>query len=234
MELRAEGISRSFFRKGKGTNVFTAVKETCFLLPEAKLTVLTGRSGSGKSTLLNILSGLLDPDTGRVYAGDQDLYQLEDRERSLFRNRHFGFVPQGQSAIGSLTVEENILLPFRLYREEEDTAYARELMERMGIQELSDAMPRELSGGEMRRMAIARALVRRPEVIFADEPTGDLDEENTCSVLQLLQETAEKGAAVLLVTHEPEAVKFADRICHMSGGILKMETAGGLSGEKED
>lgn len=222
MELSAQGIRKDFLRKTKDTNVFTAVYQMDFVLPAGKLTMLTGRSGSGKSTLVNMLSGLLAPTQGNVYFGDQDLYQMEDAALSRLRNQHFGFVPQGQSAIMSLNVLENILLPYSLYGDpSEGLEYARELMERMEISDLANAMPVELSGGEMRRMSIARALVKRPEVIFADEPTGDLDDDNTETVLRVLKETAGNGAAVLLVTHENAAREYADQIIEMSAGRVK-------------
>ena len=222
MVLRAEKIQKDFTRKTKDSNVFTAVYEMDFVLPEGKLTMLSGRSGSGKSTLVNMLSGLLAPTTGKVFLGDQDLYQMDDDALSKLRNEHFGFVPQGQSAIMSLNVLENILLPYSLYGDSsQGLDYAKELMERMDISDLTDAMPAELSGGEMRRMSIARALVRKPEVIFADEPTGDLDDENTEEVLKILKDTADHGAAVLLVTHENMARSFADEIIEMSAGRVK-------------
>ena len=115
MELRAEGVSRRFFRKTGQANYFYAVPETNFRLPEGSLTEITGRSGSGKSTLLNLLGGLLQPSGGRVLAGETDLYALSDEERSAFRNRHIGVIPQGRTALRSLTVLENVLLPSRLY-----------------------------------------------------------------------------------------------------------------------
>lgn len=224
MVLRAEKIQKDFLRKTKDSNVFTAVYETDFTLEPGKLTMLTGRSGSGKSTLVNMLSGLLAPTKGNVFLGEQDLYQLDDAALSRLRNRHFGFVPQGQSAIMSLNVTENILLPYSLYQDPaEGFAYARELMERMDIEQIADCMPAELSGGEMRRMSIARALIRKPEVVFADEPTGDLDDENTENVLQILKDIAKEGAAVLLVTHENAARDYADQIIEMSAGRIKSE-----------
>ena len=224
MVLRAEKIQKDFLRKTKDSNVFTAVYETDFTLEPGKLTMLTGRSGSGKSTLVNMLSGLLAPTKGRVLFGEQDLYQLDDEALSRLRNQHFGFVPQGQSAIMSLNVTENILLPYSLYGDPaEGLAFARELMERMDITQIADCMPAELSGGEMRRMSIARALIRKPEVIFADEPTGDLDDENTETVLQILKDIAKEGAAVLLVTHENAARDYADQIIEMSAGRIKSE-----------
>ena len=224
MILRAEGISKQFIRKSGTTNVFIALSETDFTLSEGKLTVITGRSGSGKSTLLNILSGLLSPTQVRVYLREQELYAMSDKELSILRNRHFGFIPQGQSAIFTLNVMENVLLPYSLYGEYgEGREYAKELLALMDIAELKDAMPNELSGGEMRRMTIARAMIRKPEVIFADEPTGDLDDENTEVVFSLLKQTAQKGASVLLVTHENDAYEYADEVYKMSKGVLHRE-----------
>lgn len=224
MVIRAEKIKKEFLRKSKNSNVFTAVEPLDFELKEGELVVVTGRSGSGKSTLLNMLSGLLEQTEGKIFVDDRELYSMSDDELSKFRNENFGFIPQGQSAIGSLTVLENVLLPFSLYGDsmgKEDRA--RKLLERFGIGDLAEVMPSELSGGELRRMAIARALVREPKVVFADEPTGDLDDENTQIVLDCLREISESGTCVLLVTHESAALPYADRCFRMSGGVLSEE-----------
>lgn len=221
MLLTAEQIRMEFIREGRGTNRFTAVQETDFTLEPGKLTVLKGRSGSGKSTLLNILSGLLPPTTGTVTAGDTALYTLPDGARSAFRNRHIGVIPQGQTALFSLTVLENVCLPVTMFGGAAGAADdAKALLERLEIASLANVYPAELSGGELRRMAIARALLRKPELVFADEPTGDLDEESTAAVFQLLRETAEQGAAVLVVTHETAAEQYADKMYQMAGGVL--------------
>jgi len=225
MKLLAEQVSKEFLRenRAKGTNSFFAVQETDFALGEGALTVLMGRSGSGKSTLLNMLGGLSIPSSGRVLLDGNDLYALPDRERSHQRNRHFGMIPQGQTALQSLTVLENILLPYSLYGEEPDADRAEELMQLLDIGSLRDAKPAELSGGELRRTAIARALIRRPAVILADEPTGDLDDENTAAVFRLLKNAAGAGASVLVVTHENDAVQYADRLYRMHAGVLTAE-----------
>ncbi|MBQ9647077.1 MAG: ABC transporter ATP-binding protein [Oscillospiraceae bacterium] len=223
MELRAEGVSRRYFRQSKLSNVFFAVKETNFALPAGKLTEITGRSGSGKSTLLHMLAGLLAPTTGRVLLGDTDLYALDDAERSKLRNEHIGVIPQGQTALRSLTVLENVKLPCLMYGDEVSDEIPMSLLERVGIAALRDAYPNELSGGELRRLAIARALLRRPRVLLADEPTSNLDDENTHAVLRLLRQCADEGAAVLLVTHEREAAEYADRVLYMSDGVLSAE-----------
>ena len=223
MELRAEKIYRDFIRESRSTNRFTAVKETSMLRAPGKLTVLMGRSGSGKTTLLNMLSGLLCPTGGSITADGQDLYAMSDKELSRFRNLHMGVIPQGQTAVHSLDVRENILLPFTFYGDVPDEKQAQELMERLDIAHLAAAMPSELSGGELRRMAIARALVRRPELIFADEPTGDLDDENTAEVFRVLKEYAAEGGSVLTVTHENDAKSYADVLLTMSAGTVSQE-----------
>lgn len=223
MELKAEGVSRRYFRKSKLSNVFLAVKETNLALPAGQLTEITGRSGSGKSTLLHMLAGLLTPTTGRVLLGSTDLYALDDTERSKLRNKSIGVIPQGQTALRSLTVLENVKLPCIMYGDEVADDTALELLERVGLAALRNAWPNELSGGELRRLAIARALLRKPVVLLADEPTSNLDDENMHAVLRLLRQCADEGAAVLLVTHEREAAEYADRMLCMSDGILLEE-----------
>ena len=221
MELKAEGVSRRYFRQSKLSNVFLAVKETSLILPAGQLTEITGRSGSGKSTLLHMLAGLLTPTTGRVLLGSTDLYALDDTERSKLRNKSIGVIPQGQTALRSLTVLENVKLPCVMYGDEVTDDTALELLERVGLAALRYAWPNELSGGELRRLAIARALLRKTAVLLADEPTGSLDDKNTHAVLRLLRQCADKGAAVLLVTHEREAAEYADRMLCMSDGNIE-------------
>ncbi len=223
MNLRAEGVSRRFFRTTRLSNVFLAVKDASLTLEPGKLTAITGRSGSGKSTLLNMMAGLLAPTAGTIRLDDTDLYALDDRERSRLRNRSFGIIPQGQTGLNSLTVLENVKLPFLLYGEEAPTEWALALLEELGIGPLQGAYPNELSGGELRRLSIARALIREPGIILADEPTGDLDDENTKTVLTLLRRAADRGAAVLLVTHEEDALSYADLVYHMNDGVLREE-----------
>lgn len=223
MELKAEGVSRQYFRQSKLSNVFLAVNETSLILPAGQLTEITGRSGSGKSTLLHMLAGLLTPTTGRVLLGSTDLYALDDAERSKLRSKSIGVIPQGQTALRSLTVLENVKLPCMMYGDEVADDTALELLECVGLAALRDAWPNELSGGELRRLAIVRALLRKPAVLLADEPTSNLDDENTRAVLRLLRQYADEGAAVLLVTHEREAAEYADRLLCMSDGILAEE-----------
>ena len=221
MILKAENISKRYFRKTGGANYFLAVKPLNLALSGGETAVLMGRSGSGKTTLLNMLSGLLPPTEGKVRLGETDLYSLSDKDLSRLRSERIGVVPQGRSAIDTLTVLENILLPAKLYGRTLPVENVRQWMEQLGIAHLQDARPAELSGGELRRMAIVRTLTQSPDFLFADEPTGDLDDENTHLVLSALRDYAyERNKAVFIVTHESDAMKYSDRIFRMDGGQL--------------
>lgn len=222
MNMTVQNVSKEFPRKTGSANCFTALQPLDLTLEAGKLTIVTGRSGSGKSTLLNLLGGLLQPSSGTIQAGDTDLYALSDQELSVFRNRHIGIIPQGQTAVYSLTVLGNVLLPICLYRkvDEQNENRARSLLERLDIASLADCHPAELSGGELRRMAIARALLMNPEIVLADEPTADLDEENTDVVFRFLKQTAGEGCTVMLVTHEACAKAYADDLYTMQNGKL--------------
>ena len=224
MAVIAEGVSMVYKRSGKTGCSFTALENTSIAIESGRITVISGRSGSGKTTLLNILAGLLRPSSGTVFYDGTDIYALDDERLSVFRNKHIGYVPQGQSALANLTVLENLMLPLSLAGGGDGGTKARHLLEEVGISALADAYPDELSGGELRRLAAARALVNTPEVIFADEPTNDLDDENTALVLGLLKKAAEDGAAVVLVTHEALPENYADTIYRTeSGKITKTE-----------
>ena len=227
MRLKAENISRQYFRRTGDANYFLAVKPLHLELSGGETSVLMGRSGSGKTTLMNMLCGLLAPTEGKVWLDETDLYSLDDRTLSRLRGERIGVVPQGRSAIDTLTVMENILLPAKLYGRPLPAKEAQQWMERLGIVRLRDARPAELSGGELRRMAIVRALAQQPDFLFADEPTGDLDDENTHLVLSALRDYAhEREKAVFIVTHENDATQYADRSFRMNDG--KIETLGGL------
>jgi len=227
MRLKAENISRQYFRRTGDANYFLAVKPLHLELSGGETSVLMGRSGSGKTTLMNMLCGLLAPTEGKVWLDETDLYSLDDRTLSRLRGERIGVVPQGRSAIDTLTVMENILLPAKLYGRPLPAKDAQQWMERLGIVQLRDARPAELSGGELRRMAIVRALAQQPDFLFADEPTGDLDDENTHLVLSALRDYAhEREKAVFIVTHENDATQYADRSFRMNDG--KIETLGGL------
>ena len=167
-----------------------------------------------------MLAGLLKPTQGKIWLDDTELYSLSDRELSKLRNRFIGIVPQSRSVLDTLTVMENILLPATIY----ETAMQRDLVEEwiktLNIHHLKEVRAAELSGGELRRTAIARTLCMHPPVILADEPTGDLDDENTDLVFRCFRKAAEENAAVLIVSHETDALKFADHAFRMDGGVV--------------
>lgn len=222
MILEATGLSKEFARARGGRRVFTAVHPLDIGLDEGQLTVISGHSGSGKSTLLTMLAGILTPTAGHVHVDGTDLYALRDEERSRLRNARIGLVPQGNTALRALTVLDNVLLPSVLYsRDEVPAARGRELLTTVGLADLAEAKPTELSGGELRRMAIARALLMEPSIVLADEPTAGLDSANATAVLTLLRDAANAGAAVLVVSHETEARHFADRSYTMEDGHLR-------------
>lgn len=220
--LEARGVAKKFFRKTReSAQDFYAVHPTDLSLSSGELVVLKGRSGSGKSTLLNMMAGLLEPSEGSVLFDDVDLYALADVELSKLRNASIGVVPQGHTAIHSLTVVQNVMLPHLMYHADDGCEKrALELLAQLGVRDLADSYPSELSGGELRRMSIARALMCEPTVVFADEPTGDLDDENTAVVLQMLRDCADSGVAVMVVTHEQVAESYADRILRMDAGVV--------------
>ena len=221
MILEATGLSKEFARARGGRRVFTAVHPLDIGLDERQLTVISGHSGSGKSTLLTMLAGILTPTAGHVRVEGTDLYSLRDEERSRLRNARIGLVPQGNTALRALSVLDNVLLPSILYATDEAPAgRARELLDAVGLTDLADAKPTELSGGELRRMAIARALLMETSIVLADEPTAGLDSANATAVLTLLRDAANAGAAVLVVSHEADARHFADRGYTMEDGHL--------------
>lgn len=220
MILKADEISKRYFRRSGEANNFYAVQPVSFSVEPGAVTLLCGRSGSGKTTLLHMLAGLLSPTEGRVLLDGCDLYALPDRELSKRRNRCIGVVPQARSVLDTLTVRENILLPSALYGTGNPPQEAEKWMETLNILHLADSRASELSGGELRRTAIARTLFMRTPVILADEPTGDLDDENTQLVFGCFRTAAAEGAAVLIVSHENDALKIADRAFRMDGGKL--------------
>ena len=222
MIIEATGLTKEFARARGGKRLFTAVHPLDIGLEERQLTVVSGHSGSGKSTLANMLAGILTPTAGHVRLDGTDLYSLRDEELSRLRNERIGLVPQGHTALRALTVLDNVLLPSILYTKDEAPAdRARELLVAVGLGDLTDAAPTELSGGELRRMAIARALLMDPAIVVADEPTAGLDSANATAVLTLLRDAADRGTAVLVVFHEAEAQRFADRSYVMEDGHLR-------------
>ncbi|MEM7502848.1 MAG: ABC transporter ATP-binding protein [Pseudomonadota bacterium] len=182
---------------------------------------LRGRSGSGKSTLLNIISGIDSPDSGQVMIAGRDIATLTERERTLYRRRHLGFVYQAFNLIPTLTVADNVRLVLELNDVDRDTADRRidELLDAVGLADRRSASPDLLSGGEQQRVAIARALAHAPELILADEPTGNLDEQSAAGVLRLLEELIRsRGGTMLIATHSKVVADFCDRSLEVRSG----------------
>ena len=223
IRLETRGACKRFFRKGReSAQYFDAVAPVDLQLAAGEVVVLGGRSGSGKSTLLNMMAGLLEPSDGTVMLDGQDLYALDDESLSRLRNGRIGVIPQGQTALHSLTVVQNLALPYLMYRDDDGCEErALQLLDRLGIRQLADSYPSELSGGELRRVCIARALMCAPDVLLADEPTGNLDDESTQVVLQMMRSIADEGAAVLVVTHEQMAKAYANRTLYMDAGVIQ-------------
>lgn len=187
------------------------------------MTVL-GKSGGGKTTLLNLIAGIQKPTSGTITIAGRDLYSMCDRDSSRFRNAMIGYVPQRNGLFPHLTVLENVLLPTQLHDLGREPMEASEMLETLGIGDLSGAFPKELSGGEQRRASIARALINRPDVLLADEPTSDLDRENTVAVMELLSRINRSGTTVIVVTHELDAAVYGKRLFHMDSGRMKDAT----------
>jgi putative ABC transport system ATP-binding protein len=210
--VRLAGLGRSFPEGGGLRSVLDGVDLS---LPAGQFTALLGPSGSGKSTLLNLVSGIDRPDTGVVEVAGVALHDLSERERTLFRRDRLGFVFQFFNLIPTLTVEENLLLPFELRggvtpRQRER---ARELLDRVGLVDRLNSWPDLLSGGEQQRIAVARALVHKPQLVLADEPTGNLDRDTGEVVLDLLDELLRPlGTSLLCVTHAPEVARRMDQV----------------------
>nr|WP_184451692.1 ATP-binding cassette domain-containing protein [Schaalia hyovaginalis] len=221
MVMRAQELRKDYQRAGRRGGLFTAVQPLDLELAPSELVVVRGRSGSGKSTLLAMLAGMLVPTSGRVLLGEEDVYALDEAALSRLRNERIGVIPQGNSALRSLSVLENVMLPSIIRGGEASRARAEELLDELGIAPLADSAPTELSGGELRRAAVARALLLGPETLLADEPTAGLDSANARVVLEAIRRAADAGAAVLLVSHEDEALPFADRVLAMEDGALR-------------
>jgi putative ABC transport system ATP-binding protein len=203
-----------------GGQTVDALQEFTGQVEAGEFVVLTGRSGAGKSTLLSLVGGLIRPDAGRVEVLGKDLWAMRDAELARFRCRTMGFVFQFASLIPTLTVTENVLLPATFLPKGEAPGRARalELLERVGLQEQAGRMPWQLSGGQQKRVAVARALLHKPALLLADEPTADLDEETEREIVALFGELNQAGTTVLLATHNTDLTALATRHLVLSGG----------------
>jgi putative ABC transport system ATP-binding protein len=216
--LAINNISKSFQRGG--TN-FKALDNVSLNLQKGEFVSLIGRSGSGKTTLLNIIAGLLAPDCGQVLIDGVDLGQLDEPAQSALRSQKIGYVPQGQSLLNNLTVLDNVRLPAQFKPQAGPScAQALDLLSDFGISHLRRNYPASLSGGEARRVALARALINSPQLLIADEPSSDLDIETTRETAEILSALNQRGISLLLVTHDPELSVYGGRALHLQSGRL--------------
>jgi putative ABC transport system ATP-binding protein len=216
--LRAEDVTR---RYGGGEAAVDALRGVSLDVAPAELVAVMGPSGSGKSTLMHILAALDQATAGTVAIAGREIEHLSDQEVTLLRREHIGFVFQFFNLLPMLTAEENVLLPLSIAGEKPDGAFFEDLLERVGLRDRRTHRPSELSGGQQQRVAIARALVSRPTVVFADEPTGNLDSKTGGEILELLRSSAEEyGQTMVMVTHDAAAATIADRILFLADGLI--------------
>ena len=217
--LEAKKLVKEYKRRGVS---FRAVDDIDFSIDTGDFVMIEGESGSGKTTFLNLLTGLTEPTSGNVMISGKPLKDIGDKELSKIRNQKIKYIPQGESLLSALTVRENILFPYTIGGLEKPS-YERllEVSDKLGITDLLDEYPSELSGGEMRRATIARAVINKPSLIIADEPTGSLDSANTSRVMEIFKNIASEGTAVIVVTHQKETLGYASRVYGMEQGSLK-------------
>jgi putative ABC transport system ATP-binding protein len=211
-------------RYGEGETAVDALRGVSLSIDDGKLTTVMGPSGSGKSTLMHILAGLDRPTAGSVTIEGKEITTLGDTELTKLRRQHIGFVFQFFNLLPMLSAEENILLPLSIAGEKPDRVFLDELLDRVGLKNRRRHRPSELSGGEQQRVAIARALVSKPTVVFADEPTGNLDSRTGGEILELLRTAVEEtGQTTVMVTHDPRSASIADRILFLADGNVVKE-----------
>ena len=216
--LRTEELTREY---GFGDNKVVALNHVSFSVEEGEFVTILGPSGSGKSTLLHLLGGVDKPTSGKVYIGGQSIYEMKERELTAFRRREIGQIYQFYNLIPVLNVEENICLPMLLDHRQAERKGLDELLELLGLTERVNHLPSELSGGQQQRVAIGRALISKPKLILADEPTGNLDQKNSREIIKLFRELNEKyGQTILLITHDEKIAEHAERILVIEDGQI--------------
>lgn len=216
--LEVKSISKTY---GSGETAVEALKNVSFTVPKGEFVAIVGESGSGKSTLLNMLGALDTPTSGKVFIDGKDTFSMKERELTIFRRRNIGFIFQAFNLIPELTVEQNIIFPVLLDYQKPDKRYLEELLTVLNLKERRHHLPSQLSGGQQQRVAIGRALMTRPSLILADEPTGNLDSGNTGEVIALLKATSKKYAqTIVMITHSRSIAQTADRVLQVSDGIL--------------
>lgn len=218
MEIRVKDISKTY---GTGENQVIALNHASMTIHAGDLISIMGPSGSGKSTLLHLVSGLDKPSSGSVQYGDTDIHRGSDKELSLFRRQKIGFIFQQFNLLPVLTAKENIIMPLLLDKKQSDESYLKQLAELLGIEERLTHLPHELSGGQQQRVAIARALIAQPDIIFADEPTGNLDSKSGGEVMKMLCDIQKKfGNTLVIITHDSRIAEMADRQFFIVDGEL--------------
>jgi putative ABC transport system ATP-binding protein len=216
--VSAEGLTR---RYGEGETAVDALRGVSIDVPTAKLTAVMGPSGSGKSTLMHILAGLDQATAGDVTIAGTNITKLGDTELTKLRRKHIGFVFQFFNLLPMLNAEENVVLPLSIAGEKPDKAWVEELLGKVGLKDRRSHRPSELSGGQQQRVAIGRALVSKPTIVFADEPTGNLDSRTSGEILELMRSSVDGyGQTTVMVTHDPRAAAIADRILFLADGLI--------------
>ena len=215
---RAENVSKSY---GDGDNAVHALDDVSVGLAAGEFTAIMGPSGSGKSTLLHVLAGLDRPTSGEIYVGDTEITTLKDKALTLLRRDQIGFIFQSFNLLPTLTAAENIVLPIKIAGRKPDAFWVQSIVETVGLTERLSHRPSQLSGGQQQRVAAARALASRPQIVFADEPTGALDSRSGAELLGFLRTAVkELGQTVVMVTHDPVAASYADRVLFLADGKI--------------
>lgn len=216
--LEVKSISKTY---GSGETAVRALKNVSFCVPKGEFVAVVGESGSGKSTLLNMLGALDTPTSGKVFIDGKDTFSMKERELTIFRRRNIGFIFQAFNLIPELTVEQNMVFPVLLDYRKPEKKHLEELLAVLNLKERRRHLPSQLSGGQQQRVAIGRALITRPSLILADEPTGNLDSQNSSEVIALMKEASKKyEQTIIMITHNHSIAQTADRILQVSDGVL--------------